>query len=198
MIQQEKQTDAQIIEEAIHDCVKFEDFHEELLRCNPGLDCVQVATAYRETLMPQTIRFGRYALTQADYDKVDQLDGFPGAGLRDISAITKLRNLQFLDLSNNPIQDFSPLACLERLEYLYLEKTGIQDLSVLAGLKNLEVLSLADNPFTDYSPLHSLSQLKELDIQLCEEDWDALEDLELALPDCSMTHHNYYFEDDLD
>jgi hypothetical protein len=196
MIQQEKQTDAQIIEEAIHDCVKFEDFHEELLRCNPGLDCVQVATAYRETPMPQTIRFGRYALTQADYDKVDQLDGFPGAGLRDISAITNLRNLQFLDLSENPIQDFSPLACLERLEWLYLEKTGIQDLSVLAGLKNLEVLSLVDNPFTDYTPLFGLTKLEVLDIRLCNEDWKAIEELEIALPNCGISHHYYYFDDD--
>ena len=187
MIQQEKQTDAQIIEEAIHDCVKFEDFHEELLRCNPGLDCVQVATAYRETPMPQTIRFGRYALTQADYDKVDQLDGFPGAGLRDISAITKLRNLQFLDLSNNPIQDFSPLACLERLEYLYLEKTGIRDLSILGGLENL-----------DYSPLFGLKKLKELHIEHCHEDWKALEELEWQLSGCNIYHDNYRFGDDWD
>jgi len=197
MIQPGKQTDAQIIEEAIRDCVKFETFRGELLRCNPGLDCVQRATAYRETTMPQTISFGRYALTQADYDKVDELM-IPEEGLRDISAIAKLRNLQCLDLSNNPIQDFSPLACLKRLEWLYLEKTGIQNLSVLAGLKNLEMLSLADNPFTDYSPLHSLSQLKELDIQFCEEDWKVLEELNEALSPCDIIHDHYQFDDDWD
>jgi len=106
--------------------------------------------------------------------------------------------LECLDLNNNSIQDFSPLAGLERLEDLYLEKTGIQDLSVLAGLKNLKVLSLADNPFTDYSPLHSLSRLEELDIQFCDEDWKVLEELRSALSPCVVIHHYYRFDDDWD
>ena len=87
---------------------------------------------------------------------------------------------------------------LLHLEYLYLEKTGIQDLPVLAGLKNLKVLSLTDNPFTDYSPLHSLSKLEELDIQLCNEDWKALEELRLALSLCDIIHHYYRIDDDWD
>ena len=99
---------------------------------------------------------------------------------------------------NNPIQDFSPLACLERLEWLYLEKTGIEDLSVLAGLKNLEMLSLADNPFTNYFPLFGLTKLKELDIQFCEEDWKVLEELHWALSPCGIIHDHYRFDDDWD
>ena len=195
--QKNKQTDTQILEEEIRDCVEFENFREELLRRSPGLDCLQVATAWRETPKPLTFRFGDNALTQGDYDKVDEFM-VPEKGLRDISAITHLRNLECLDLNNNPIQDFSPLAGLERLEELYLEKTGIQDLSVLAGLKNLKVLSLADNPFTDYSPLHSLLKLKELDIQFCDEDWKVLEELHSALSPCVIIHDHYRFDDDWD
>ena len=164
---------------------------------SPGLDILQVATAWGETPKHLTLRFGGNALTQADYDKVDEFM-VPDKGLRDIAAIVRLRKLECLDLNNNPIENFSPLAGLEILKYLYLEKTGIQDLSVLAGLKNLQVLSLADNPFTDYSPLHSLLKLKELDIQFCDEDWKVLEELHRALSPCVIIHDHYRFDDDWD
>jgi len=84
MKQPEKQTDAQILENEIRGCVKFENFREELLHRNQGLDCMQVATAYRETPKPLTLRLGGNALTQTDYDKVDELM-IPEEGLRDIS-----------------------------------------------------------------------------------------------------------------
>jgi len=195
--QKNKQADPQILEEEIRHCVEFENFREQLLRRSPDLDCLQVATAWQKIPHSLTFMFGDVALTQADYDKVDEFIA-PDKGLRNISKIAQLRNLECLDLSNNPIQDFSPLVRLENLKYLYLEKTGIQDLSVLAGLKNLKVLSLADNPFTDYSPLHGLSRLEELDIQLCELNLDALEELGMALSQSEIIHHYYRFDDDWD
>jgi|TARA_B100001971_G_scaffold191447_1_gene194963 hypothetical protein len=43
--------------------------------------------------------------------------------------------------------------------------------------QNLENEILGLCAFTDHPPLHGLSKLKELDIQICHEDWRVLSEL---------------------
>ncbi len=70
----------------------------------------------------------------------------------DISALAELPNLVTLDLDNNSVSDISALSELRNLTHLYLSGNGIHDISDLSGLKNLEVLDVRDDP-RSISPL---------------------------------------------
>ena len=61
--------------------------------------------------------------------------------------------LEKLNLGYNNISDISGLSGLTQLTYLNLEKNKIGDISPLAGLKALEYLDLWSNPITDISIL---------------------------------------------
>jgi internalin A len=65
--------------------------------------------------------------------------------ISDLSALSGLTNLTYLDLSNNQLSDISALSGLTKLESLYLSgnpvidnKTGEQIMDVLSGAENLE------------------------------------------------------------
>ena len=65
-----------------------------------------------------------------------------------------MQELQSLFLSNNRIEDISPLRRLHTIEVLRLDNHHISDVSALAGLINLRELSLAQN--------HSLYDVRPL------------------------------------
>lgn len=66
-------------------------------------------------------------------------------GIKDLSELSKMRNLKEVFLCDQNITDISPLAGLP-IESLYLTGNQIEDFSVVETLEQLRVLSIADNP----------------------------------------------------
>jgi Leucine-rich repeat (LRR) protein len=88
----------------------------------------------------------------------------PVMGIKDISGLEYLKNLEKLDLGGNEISDLSPLSSLIKLEFLSLERNRITDVSPLASLTNLKILHLYNNQITDVTPLSSLVNLGTLSL----------------------------------
>ncbi|MEI8384071.1 MAG: leucine-rich repeat domain-containing protein [Planctomycetota bacterium] len=87
-----------------------------------------------------------------------------GTAITDISPLGKLVRLGRLDLSGTQVCDFSPLRNLKYLSYLGLNHTKMDDLSSLAGLLNLTTLGLSHTGVSDLGPLTRLPQLQNLDV----------------------------------
>ncbi len=82
--------------------------------------------------------------------------------ITDISPVTSLKKLTFLNLHGNQIFDISPLADLSKLEILEIGDNEISDISALAGLINLKTLVLDSNLFSDISPVAGLINLEHI------------------------------------
>jgi len=95
--------------------------------------------------------------------------------ISDISPLRNLTNLKKLCLTYNQISDISPLAGLFNLVELELNRNQIEDISALAGMKNLVVLNLDDNNITDLSLLYRLEKLETLYLYDPEHDKFVLE-----------------------
>ena len=84
-------------------------------------------------------------------------------GLSDIAAVSKLTGLITVDLSANPIADFSALR-QTGVTSLTLVDCNIKSLSTISGIRTLRNLDVSDNPFEDVTPLISLPTLEGLNI----------------------------------
>ena len=84
--------------------------------------------------------------------------------IQDISPLAGLDKLTQLSLDRNEISDISPLARLNSLEILKLWDNLISDISSLAGLTNLTLLNLDNNSISDISPLAGLTNLTSLNL----------------------------------
>ncbi|MBC2328542.1 LapB repeat-containing protein [Listeria swaminathanii] len=80
-----------------------------------------------------------------------------------LSALSDLTNLTELNLRNNVyIDDISGLSTLSKLFYLNLDSNKIEDISALTNLTNLQELTLESNKIEDISPLSDLKNLNKL------------------------------------
>ena len=100
------------------------------------------------------------ALTELDLSGKNLTDA-------DLTNLSQMSSLKFLDLRDNPITDLSPIAGLTELEEFAVTCDQIGDLSPLSGLVNLEILRLAGDEsgvgkFTDLTPLRGLTNLRTL------------------------------------
>jgi Leucine-rich repeat (LRR) protein len=84
--------------------------------------------------------------------------------ISDISVLSGLTTLRYLDLEHNHIGDISAVSNLTNLNALWLSDNQITDISALSGLTNLETLSLHGNQVNDISALLELTGLKYLDL----------------------------------
>lgn len=99
-------------------------------------------------------------LTEADLLQVYELDG-RNLGIRDLSGLELCRNLAWLDLDTNKINNLRPLEQLGRPEdpfdsplvYLNLDDNEISDIQPLSGLLNLQMVSLFNNQVADIGAL---------------------------------------------
>ena len=82
--------------------------------------------------------------------------------IQDASALSGLRKLERLWLSDNPITDLAPLSTLAALTDLHVSGNGLVDISSLSVLTGLEVLCLSDNNVTDISAISGMSKLRWL------------------------------------
>ena len=85
-----------------------------------------------------------------------------GNQVSDLRPLANLTNLWGLSLWYNQVTDISPLSSLTALTYLNLADNYVSDLSPLANLINLEKLDLFDNDVVNILPLTDLKNLKEL------------------------------------
>lgn len=85
-----------------------------------------------------------------------------GFGIKELGYIEECNNLEFLNLSNNKINNLIPLACLVQLTYLNLSNNLIASLEGLQILENLETLDLSGNFISSHDTLYSISGLSKL------------------------------------
>ena len=104
----------------------------------------------------------------------------------DIEVLSSFTKLESLSLSDNELTDISPLAGLRSLSFLQLSDNSITSLAPLRGLTKLKTLYIDGNPITDFSPLYSLSALKTLSMKRIDISESQLEELQKALPNCSI------------
>ena len=115
-----------------------------------------------------------------------ELDG----SVSNISALSSLTNLRYLDIRSDLVSDISVLSGLTKLkllrlegylemslalperrrrlpnlEWLRLQSNSVSDISPLSGLTNLRVLGFQSNSVSDISPLSGLTNLRSLGFQ---------------------------------
>ena len=87
--------------------------------------------------------------------------------ISDISALAGLTRLTYLDLQNNYIRSIEPLRRVNDLAEVFLSDNDIEDLSPLEN-RNLRTLTAAGNRITDLSPLRNSLVMETLDLNLNE------------------------------
>jgi Leucine-rich repeat (LRR) protein len=78
--------------------------------------------------------------------------------------LKKLKTISILFLPGNQISDITVLSFVDNIEYLNLKDNQITDISPLRGLKNLNHLELQNNQIIDITPLKDLPALNYLDL----------------------------------
>lgn len=82
--------------------------------------------------------------------------------ITDITALSNLKKLKELDLGYNDIIDITALSALTNLEFLVLGHSQIDDLTALANLNKLRILRVSNETIDDITALSSLTSLEEL------------------------------------
>ena len=82
--------------------------------------------------------------------------------ISNLSPLSGMIGLKYLDLGNNLISDVSALSGLNRLTYLDLYDNVISDVSALSNLTSLTSLDLYNNLISDVSGLSRLTRLESL------------------------------------
>lgn len=85
--------------------------------------------------------------------------------IEDLTFLTKLKQLQWLELDNNRISNVGPLKGLTQLESLSLSNNRVEDLTPLGGLRQLQHLDLNNNRVSTITPLVRLRSIKWLELQ---------------------------------
>lgn len=107
--------------------------------------------------------------------------------LTDLSFLSDMRDMTVLIAAiSHHVTDITPLAGLNKLEYLELFTNRITDLTPLAGLTELRHLNLCNNRITDASPLYNLTNLERLWISMNPLSDEQKEKLVEALPNCEI------------
>lgn len=104
--------------------------------------------------------------------------------LTDISFTAHMPNLKLLIVSGAPLRDISPLAGLQKLEFLELAFCSwIEDLSPLATCSGLKYLNIGGTPVSDISPVENLP-LERFVTMMTRVPMDVKLAYEAANPDC--------------
>ena len=70
-----------------------------------------------------------------------------------------------MNVSHNQIEDITPLSSLENLQWLNLTDNRIKDVTVLGSMLDLLSLKLAENEIRDVRPLIQLGQWITIDVR---------------------------------
>ncbi len=113
----------------------------------------------------------------------------PSAGVSDLDWLSKLYRLETLDLSGNGISNiymFSYSPSRFTIKNLDLSDNELEDATPLAQMGKLEQLDLKNNKLVSLQPLMQLKNLRVLDLRGNALDETELENLRLSLPDCAV------------
>ncbi len=80
--------------------------------------------------------------------------------ISDISPLSKLVNLEYLDISDTRVSDLSPIKFASKIKHLYLANSQVEDLSVISSCQSLEAIEISGTLVNDLRPLKQLSQLR--------------------------------------
>ena len=80
----------------------------------------------------------------------------PGNHISDITVLSLVKNVQYLNLKENQIADLTPLQGLKNLNHLELQNNQINDITPLKNLPGLKYLDLSCNPATDSKTIEKL------------------------------------------
>jgi internalin A len=131
------------------------------LKAKPSGKAVRFADKKLEAYLRIVLEKPTGSLYEGDLLEINRLK-LPPNTVSQYSDLKYMKNLEFLDASENSIEDLSFLTSLTNLKAIYLAKNKIRDLKPLARLKGLEVLSLNSNSISDLTPLSGLTNLKRL------------------------------------
>lgn len=90
------------------------------------------------------------------------IDLYGNRGLTDISQLSGLLNLTYIDAQSTAIADLSPLSGHYALTTVYLSGGTFSDISVVSGWPNIQKLMLQNDYIEDLTPLANLTTLKDL------------------------------------
>ena len=82
--------------------------------------------------------------------------------MQDVAPISRLTNLEYLDLSNSKIDDITPLYGLHNLKSLNISNTKVSDLTPLANNKNIRELNIENTNVESLTPLHEINALTKV------------------------------------
>jgi internalin A len=82
--------------------------------------------------------------------------------ISNISSLTGMSSITFLDLNENQISDISDVSGLTTLTDLRVSNNQISNISAVSGLTNLKYLYMSHNQLTDISDVSALTNLKSL------------------------------------
>ena len=85
-------------------------------------------------------------------------------GLKDISALEGMDQIEALELDDTPISDIGVLAGKAHLRTLAIPGTKVTDLTPLAKCGELQMLNIAKTPVKDLSPLTACTKLTQLQV----------------------------------
>lgn len=88
--------------------------------------------------------------------------------IQDAEPISRLTNIEFLDISDTKIDDLSPLYGLHNLKSLNVRNTEVSDLTPLSNLKNLKELNIENTKVQSLQALHDLSHLSKIYADGCK------------------------------
>lgn len=80
----------------------------------------------------------------------------------DLSALSALQNVKFLNAGNNPVASLSGVENMKALERLDASNCLLADAKALTGLENLETVILSNNLLTDLSALSAATKVTYL------------------------------------
>ncbi|MEP6018116.1 MAG: leucine-rich repeat domain-containing protein [Paracoccaceae bacterium] len=86
-----------------------------------------------------------------------------GDGLRDLSPLHQMKNLQFLSLNSSEFTSLDGLDLGENLEVLSAQSSALQDISGLANAINVKHVNLKGSQALNVDGLENLAQLETLD-----------------------------------
>lgn len=84
------------------------------------------------------------------------------SGITDLTLLAKLKNLTYLNFSNDAVSDLTPLSNLTNLTTLSFLSNQVSDVTPLQKLTNLATLTFLRNHVLDLSPLKNLNNLQYL------------------------------------
>ena len=82
--------------------------------------------------------------------------------IQDAEPLSRLTNIESLDLSGSKIDDLSPLYGLHNLKSLNISNTTISDLSPLTNNNNLRELNIENTNISSLVPLHELKNINKI------------------------------------